>query len=161
MRVPSIVFPISTVLANGVQLLLGTLPVFILIAFGVGQNPLWAPLLAIPVFALLCLSLGVGLVLSSLFVFFRDIPYLYELAYFALFVATPVFYPLAIIESKYRPFIEYNPLTMVVEQIRAIAVFGDAPSASRLALLVFSGFAVLAVGTLIFRRASKTFMDYL
>lgn len=161
MRVPSIVFPVSTVLANAFQLLFGTLPVFLLIALVVGHDPLWMPFIVVPLLALVCLSMGVSLAVSAIYVFYRDIPYLYELAYFALFVATPVFYPLEIIEPRYRPFIEYNPLSLIVEQLRAVAVLGTAPSLLASTLAAASGLIVLVLGIVIFRRASAAFMDYL
>jgi ABC-type polysaccharide/polyol phosphate export permease len=161
MRVPSIVFPISSIVSNSFQLACGTLPVLLVIAIAVGHNPLWMLTIVLPLVALLWLSLGVGLALSALYVFYRDIPYLYELTYFALFVATPVFYPLSIIDPRYRPFIEYNPLSLVVEQVRLVAVLGEAPSLTDTALAMAAGLTILGLGLLVFRRASTTFMDYL
>ncbi len=161
MRVPSIVFPISTVIANSFQLLFGTIPVLLLIGIFIGHNPVWVAFIVLPLFALVCLALGVGLLLSALFVYFRDIPYLYELAYFAIFVTTPVFYPLEIIDPKFRPIIEFNPLSLVVEQVREITVRDGAPSPVKTGIALFSGFVVLGLGALFFNRASRRFMDYL
>jgi ABC-type polysaccharide/polyol phosphate export permease len=161
MRVPSIVFPVSTVIANSFQLVCGTLPVFLMIALFVGHNPVWMLFIVVPLFALVCLTLGIGLALSALYVYYRDIPYLYELVYFAIFVATPVFYPLEIIDPKYRPIIEYNPLSLIVEQIREIAIRDEAPSVLKLVVAVSAALGVLGLGTLLFNRASRRFMDYL
>jgi ABC-type polysaccharide/polyol phosphate export permease len=161
MRVPSIVFPVSTVIANSFQLVCGTLPAFLMIALFVGHNPVWMVFIVVPLFALVCLTLGIGLALSALYVYYRDIPYLYELAYFAIFVATPVFYPLEIIDPKYRPIIEYNPLSLIVEQIREIAVRDEAPSILKLLVAVSACLGVFGLGTLLFNRASRRFMDYL
>ncbi len=161
MRVPSIVFPISTVIANSFQLLFGTLPVLLIIAIVIGRNIEWVAFIMLPLFALVCLALGFGLGLSALFVYYRDIPYLYELAYFAIFVATPVFYPLEIIDPRFRPIIEYNPLSLIVEQVREIAVRGAPPSALKLGIALTSGLVILGLGALLFNRSSRRFMDYL
>jgi ABC-type polysaccharide/polyol phosphate export permease len=161
MRVPSIVFPVSTVIANSFQLVCGTLPALLIIAVFVGHNLVWMAFIVFPLFALVCLTLGISLALSALYVYYRDIPYLYELAYFAIFVATPVFYPLDIIDPKYRPIIEYNPLSLIVEQIRSIAVRDGAPSVLKLGVAVSAGLGILGLGTLLFNRASRRFMDYL
>jgi ABC-type polysaccharide/polyol phosphate export permease len=161
MRVPSIVFPVSTVLANSFQLACGTAPMLAIISIVIGRDPLWIPFIIVPLVALVALALGVGLGLSALFVFYRDIPYLYELAYFAIFVTTPVFYPLEIIDPKYRAFIEFNPLSLVVEQLRAVVVFGNTPSLIDTSALLGASAAVFCAGLLAFRFSSPRFMDYL
>lgn len=161
MQVPSLVFPVSTVVSNAVQLVVGTLPAVAILGMLVGHGFVWLPLLVVPFASLFALALGVALVLSALYVFFRDIPYLYELTYFAVFVATPIFYPLAIVEERYRPFIAYSPLTMIVESIRAIVVNGTAPDPLVIIASLASSLAILTLGFFVFRSASRSFMDYL
>lgn len=158
-RVVPSVFPVATVLANSVQFGLGVLP--LLFALALVRNPTYALTIFVPALALLLLAIGTGLLVSAIFVFFRDIPYLWDLCLFALFVDTPVFYPLAIVDPRFQPFIQANPLTMIVEQIRAVIVFQEAPSARVLLLLIAIALAVLAAGWLAFRRAGERFTDYL
>ncbi len=161
MRIPSAAFPVASVLSNTVQLVVGTLPLLILVALVVGRDPLLAPLVVIPLFALVCIALGVGMAVSAAYVFYRDVPYLYELLTFFLFVTSPVFYPLAILNARIRPFIQWNPLSLIIEQLRAIVVAHSTPSPVILLAILAMGATVLVLGWLAFRRARATFMDYL
>jgi lipopolysaccharide transport system permease protein len=73
--------------------------------------------------------------------------------------ATPIIYPVAAIPEKYRWLILSNPMTSVVETFR-YAFLGAGNL--NIANLIYSGtvaVTVLAVGTVIFNRVEKTFMD--
>jgi lipopolysaccharide transport system permease protein len=159
LRVVPSVFPVATVLANSVQFAIGVLPLLLALAFL--RNPLFALTILIPAGALLLICIGVALLVSAAYVFFRDIPYLWNLCIFALFVATPVFYPIEIVDPRFQPLIRYNPLTMIVEQIRRVIVFQQPPSIRVLLLLVVLSIAILAIGWLTFGRTSRRFADYL
>lgn len=161
MRLPCSAFPVATVLATAVQLGAATVPALLLIAIVVARNPFGAPLVVVPLAALLIFCLGVGLILSSAYVFFRDIPHLYELLVFIIFVATPVFYPLAIVAEPFRHIIAWNPLALTIEVLRAIVVFGIAPSSGAVAAMVGWALAAFAAGVVVFRSTSRVFMDYL
>ena len=161
MRLPASVFPVATILSNTLQLLFGIFPLLVIVAIFVGHNPFGAPLILVPLFALLLLSLGVGLAVSSLYVFFRDIPYLYELFVFVVFVSTPVFYPLSIISPRFQPYFHLNPLTAIVEQLRLIVIRGQIPSVLNLLTTMAIGAFFFAAGATIFARTNRTFMDYL
>jgi len=72
---------------------------------------------------------------------------------------TPVIYPISTIPERYRPFIQANPLTPIIETFR-YAYLG-AGSANPLNLLYSAGFmlVVLILGILLFNRIEATFMD--
>lgn len=160
-KLPVVAIPVATVLAAAVQLAVGVLPILLILALAIGHNPIFALFVIVPLVGLVCLTLGFGLALSAANVFFRDVPYLYDMFVFMMFVATPVFYPLGIIDARIRPFVAWNPLSMIVEQLRAIVVLGRAPSPVALAAIVLISGAILAGGFLFFRKASDSFMEHL
>ena len=161
MRLPAAAFPVATILSNTLQLALGILPILLIVAIFVGHNPLGAPLILIPLAALVLLALGAALAVSALYVFFRDIPYLYELFVFIVFVATPVFYPLSIISARFIPYFRLNPLTAIIGELRLIAIRGSIPSPVALLETLALGAIVLGAGGALFARMSPRFMDYL
>ena len=73
--------------------------------------------------------------------------------------ATPIIYPMSTVPEKYQWIIFSNPMTAIVETFR----YGFLGSGSLdVPLLIYSGvasFFILAIGTLIFNRVEKTFMD--
>jgi lipopolysaccharide transport system permease protein len=116
-------------------------------------------LLALPL--QLMLSVGFGLLLSPIHVFFRDLAQLLGLALMAWFYFTPIVYPLSMVPPGLRRWIELNPMTTLVEIYRQALLGGShgwVPGTTALAaisaVLLFAGFAL-------FRRLRSTFADEL
>ena len=160
-RLPISVYPMSFMAASCFQLLVGAAPLLLLIAALTSRNVANVLLLLVPLTALILVSLGAALAASLLYVFYRDIPHLYELLVFVFWVATPVFYPLAIVPSRFRPFIEWNPLSQIIESIRSLALLNRVPSAIDLLVPLGLGIVVASLGWVAFRASSRHFMDYL
>ena len=102
---------------------------------------------------------GLGLILSSLFVYFRDMSQIWEVLTRTLFFASPVMYPLSIIPSNLLPYYLMNPMTQFILIYRDVMVDGTLPSLQSTAIVV--GFAVGAtlVGTFTFRRLERRFAE--
>ena len=160
-RLPISVYPMSFMAASCFQLLVGAAPLLLLIAAFTSRNMANVLLLLIPLTALILVSVGAALGASLLYVFYRDIPHLYELLVFVFWVATPVFYPLSIVPARYRPFIEWNPLSQIIESIRSLALLNRVPSVLHLLVPLALGIVVAFLGWIAFRASSRRFMDYL
>jgi len=158
-RIPVSVFPISIVCANIFQLLVGALPVLLIVTLVISHSLLNAIALLIPLFALIMVSTGFSLLASGLFVYFRDVPHLYEVVVFILWITSPIFYPPDVVPSIIRPYIELNPLVAVMNSVRQISLSGAFPDLHLLLLAVISGVVVLVVGALFFLTIKADFMD--
>ena len=82
-----------------------------------------------PVFFVLLVlfTLGVTLATSAINVFYRDVNPVVQIGLQLWLYLTPVAYPLSAVPERYRLFFLLNPLTGVVEGLRAVLVFGRAP----------------------------------
>ena len=160
LNVPKTAFPIASVLANSFQLCVGMLPILIGIgiASGAGLQLLWLPL---PLIALVAFCCGAGLLLSALYVFYRDIPSMWELLTFFVWVTSAVFYPLAIVPKRIAHIVEYNPLFAFVTTLREIAMGSAQPDLRLLGIGSLEGLGALLVGIVVFRAAQPGFMDRL
>jgi ABC-2 type transport system permease protein len=133
---PRLVIPISVVLTAGFNLLLNLLVVFVFIlAWGV--DPKWTWLLfPIPLALLACLAAGVAMILSALYVRFRDVAIIWAVLAQTLFYATPILYPLGKAGLN-NPSIEHllmiNPLAVIFEQVRVWILEPSAPTATEAA----------------------------
>lgn len=105
------------------------------------------------------LGLGCGIVISSLTTKYRDLQFLVNFGVQLLMYGTPVIYGLASIPEKYRPWIEANPLTPVIECFRGVYLGAGDWSAASLGYSAAVSFIVLFGGLLIFNRVEKSFMD--
>ena len=126
---PRLVIPLAVVLTNVFDLGVNLVAVLIFIlAFGVAPTSTWL-LFPVVVVLLFAITTAVAMILSSLYVRFRDVGIIWGVLGRMLFYATPVLYVLEIVPSKFRDFILLNPLTPLFEQARAWIIDPDAPGA--------------------------------
>jgi ABC-type polysaccharide/polyol phosphate export permease len=96
-----------------------------------------------------------------LFVFFRDLPYFYELVVFVLWISSPVFYPASIVPPQVRPFLDLNPLFPIIESTRQIVLSGEPPEIGMLVRALLGGLIIFGLGWSCFRSWRSQFMDLL
>lgn len=133
-RVPIESFPISAIAAQSFQLFVAPLPVLAILTFVVSQRPWHVVLLPVAFAALVLMSAGVGFMVSALYVHFRDLPYLYEFVALLVWIATPVFYPVAIVPEHLRSVLYWNPLFTILESLRSVVMDQTPPEIATLAL---------------------------
>jgi ABC-type polysaccharide/polyol phosphate export permease len=152
--VPIEVFPLAAVLSGVINLILALIPLLVLmVATG---HPLKPALLFLPVAILLAtvFTLGAGLLLSPLAVFFGDVVELVGVVMTLLMYLTPVIYPMDILPPRFLWIVRFNPARSILEVFRDPIYLGKVPPLSHLA--VATGFAVLAllIGYVTFRRSA-------
>lgn len=119
---------------------------------------IFIPLIFLP---LIVLSLGLAWILASLGTFLRDIGQTITLATTMLMFVTPVFYPITAIPEKFRPIVMANPLTFIIEQARAVLIWGQLPDFEGLALYMAVAVAVAWAGFAWFQKTRRGFADVL
>jgi lipopolysaccharide transport system permease protein len=160
-HLPVSIFPVSMIGSNVFQLAIGTLPLLILITAFTSKSIVNVLGLFVPCFSLVGAAMGTSFLVSTLYVFFRDVSYLYELVIFVLGISTPIFYPAAIVPNQIKPFLQLNPLSPIIESIRQIALSGNPPDWALMQPAVLSGIICLAIGWTCFRSWRSHFMDLL
>lgn len=159
--VPKAVFPIATVISGVLNLCLALVPLFaILIITG---HPLEPALLFLPVSILLAavFTLGAGLLLSPLAVFFSDVVELVGVVLMLLMYLTPVFYPMSIVPEQFRWLVRFNPIRSVLEVFRDPIYFGKIPPLSHLSVTLVIALGALLIGALAFRKSSDRIPFYI
>jgi len=155
MHFPGMVIPLARVLTGLLNLLVSLVAVFIfMLAYGVQPRWTWLAL-PVSVVALALLTLAAGMLLSALYVRFRDVAPIWTVASTALFYGSPVLYAVdAVPEGYRRALLLVNPIADILEQTRQWIVDPDAPGAVEVvggagwALIPFGvsvGFCALAV----------------
>lgn len=119
---------------------------------------LFLPLVALP---LLLLTLGLAWLLASLGVFVRDIAQGMGLLTSVLLFTAPVFFPLHVLPAALQPWLQLNPLTFIIEQTRAVLIWGQLPNAGGLALYSLCALMVAMLGFAWFQKTRKGFADVL
>lgn len=158
--VPSMVFPVASVISGVVNLCLALVPLgLILLLTG---HPLRPALLFLPVSILLAalFTLGAGLLLSPLAVFFHDVVELIAVALTLLMYLTPIFYPMAMVPERARWVVRFNPVRSILEVFRDPIYFGKVPPLQHLAVATGVALVALALGAALFRRSSDRIPFY-
>ena len=117
------------------------------------------PLLLLALPLQVALTLGLGLLLGSLHVFFRDTAQILGMAFTGWFYLTPIVYPAALVPARFQPWIRLNPLTPLVELYRQALLGGEMALVPGTGGLVLAAAVLLSVGFLLFRRLKTAFAD--
>lgn len=160
-HLPVSVFPLSMVAANIVQFAVGSLPLLLLVTLLYSRSLTNLFALLLPLLALVLVSSGVGLLVSGLYVFFRDLPYFYELAIFVLCISSPIFYPAEIVPEQLRPFLALNPLSPIIENLRLIVLSDHLPNFGLMGVALVSSGVILGCGWTCLQAWRSQFMDLL
>jgi lipopolysaccharide transport system permease protein len=105
------------------------------------------------------LGLGLGMIISAMTTKYRDLSFLVTFGIQLFMYATPVIYPLSSAPDKYRWLIELNPMTNIIEGMRFSLLGTGVFSFSSLCYTIISTSIILVVGTLIFNKVEKSFVD--
>ena len=113
-----------------------------------------------PVGMLLLFNLGTGFILSALYVFYRDIQYLWGVLTQLLLYLSAVFYSIDSFPGQVQNLFLINPLYLFIRYFRMIVLDGVIPSACLHLLIAFDALAALALGIWIYRKNDTEFLYY-
>lgn len=118
-------------------------------------------MLLYPTICLLVFNVGVGLVLSALFVFFRDIGYLYDVFTLMLMYCSAIFYEVSQFGATVERYFLANPLYCYIKYFRVIVLDGNIPSLSY--HLLCAAYAVVAIlaGAFFYKKYNHQFLYYM
>lgn len=160
---PRLIMPLAIVVSNlmqfGIQFLLFLVIVIYYTFQGQLHPNIFVLLTPILIVLMAAFALGVGMIFSSMTTKYKDMTMLLAFGVQLFMYATPVIYPLSTIDEKYRYLVQLNPLTAIIENFRyAFLGVGNLNiPALGYSFVVIS--ILLAIGTIIFNRVQKGFMD--
>lgn len=116
-------------------------------------------LIFIPMFLTFLFSIGVGLILSTLTVFFRDIVHIWGVILTIWLYLTPIVYPIEILRSsKIDWVVRLNPLYYFVDDLRSLMILGKFPCLNHLLIEGVVCFFALLFGVFLFKKAQDKFI---
>ncbi len=160
--IPKEIFPLATVLSGVINLCLALVPLLLIMV--VTGQPLRPALLFLPISILLAatFTLGAGLLLSPLAVFFSDVVELIGVVLSILMYLTPIFYPKEILaNTRYFNLVRFNPVRSILEVFRDPIHQGEVPPLSHLTVCLGITLIVFVVGAVAFRRSSDRIPFYI
>lgn len=173
---PRVIMPMSIVVSNlikfGIQLLVFTLFYIYFVFFTTkAENVVLEKALILLPFVILLmglLGLGFGMIISSMTTKYRDLTFLVNFGVQLLMYGSAVMYPLELIKEKVEEgtvpyiagqFIEYNPMTTIVELFRYMTLgVGNFPL-EKLIIATIISITIFLIGLVIFNKTEKSFID--
>jgi lipopolysaccharide transport system permease protein len=116
------------------------------------------PVILLP---LVIFTIGIAWILASLGVYVRDVGQSIGLGMTVMLFLSPVFYPVSALPDSLRPWMLANPLTFIIEQARAVLVWGQQPNWTGLLIYTVVAIFVAWLGYAWFQKTRKGFADVL
>ncbi len=113
-----------------------------------------------PIILLLLFNIGVGLILSALFVFFRDIQYLWGVFTLLLMYASAIFYPVDTFSPSVQRVFLANPVYLFIKYFRCIVLDGAVPSFPFHLYMLLVSVLVVGLGGWIYKKYNTQFLYY-
>lgn len=165
-RVSRFVFPVQKVLFALVNFTFSLVAVaLVMLWFRV--MPTWHIIwLPVCLFLLVLFCSGIGLIVGSLAVFFRDVVHLWSVVLTAWTYLTPIFWVPTQLAANGAPawvmsIVELNPMYGFVSFMRDIFLWNQSPSVQTLALCIIWALVMLGIGILVFRKTQHKFILYI
>ncbi|HOO51383.1 MAG TPA: ABC transporter permease [Alphaproteobacteria bacterium] len=159
-NIPKYMFVLSSNVSSLINFMV-TLVVFFVFAAIDGITFSWRFLVLIyPTVCLLIFNVGVGLILSAMYVFFRDTQYLYSVFTLLLMYMSAIFYQVTSFPVNVQRLFLLNPVYVFIKYFRVIVIDGNIPSIAFNLLPLFWAAAAMLIGGLIYKKNNQRFMYY-
>lgn len=158
-HIPPLTYPLGTLLAQLINLGFIAVPFLILMTY-FGYQPHWQNLLVFPLLIIFIMFvLGIGLLLSSFNVYFRDVNILLQVIMPALFYATPIAYSYQLIPPAYLWILKFNPMFHYINAFRDALYYHQSPDLNSWIIISAMGIISLILGLAAFKKLEPGFIS--
>ena len=138
-----------------------TLVVFFLFCLLDGVTFGWHFLMLLyPVLYLIIFNVGVGLILSAMYIFFRDTKYLYDVFTLLLHYCSAIFYRVDDYSESIQRIFLINPVYLAIKYVRVVTINGNIPSLQYHLLMLGWAVAMVGIGAWIYKKNNHKFLYY-
>lgn len=164
--VKKVIFPIEllswvTVLSGLFHMLISVGTLLIVIVLVRGSLPVTALALPIVLLPFLPFLLGLSWFFSAIGVFVRDVGPVMNMVVSLTMFMSPIFYSVKSLDAQWQFWMNLNPLTLLIEQVRAVLLQGHWPAWGDLAIYGLFACLFAAAGATFFQLTRKGFADVL
>lgn len=114
-----------------------------------------------PILFLLAFNIGMGLILSALYVFFRDMSYFYSIFTLLLHYLSAIFYNVDGYTPEVQRLFLLNPVYVFIKYFRVVVIDGNLPSLQYHMLILLYTSVVVGVGGWMYKRFNQRFLYYM
>lgn len=159
-RIEKMVFPVEKILFELLNFAISLIAVAIVMVYFKVMPTVNILLLPLLLIYLVVFCIGLGLLLSSLAVFFRDVIHLWGVIITAWTYATPLFYPFEALPPAMQTIMQFNPMYHYVTYFRDIAMWNITPGLTENLICLGMALVMFFIGFVVFRKSQKRFILY-
>jgi len=156
--VPKYMFPLSKVLSSVVNLFFSFVAMLLVMSVTRVAFRITLVLAPIVIMYTIVFSIGLGMILATAQVFFRDTGHLYSVVTLAWMYMTPIFYPKSILPGNMVSVLELNPMVHFIDFLRDVVLLGKVPSLQENLLCASISIVFLLVGVCLFYKKQDRFI---
>lgn len=159
--IPKYIFPVSKVFAGVVNFFFSIIAMFLVMI--ILRAPFHWTMLLIPVVMiyLIVFCIGLGMLLASIQVFFRDVAHFYSVITLAWMYLTPVFYPESLLRDHAEILLTLNPMAHYISYMRNLVLYDVVPGFRSNLVCLGISLAMLLIGVTVFRKRQNRFILYI
>lgn len=159
--IPKYIFPLSKALFALSNLSFSLIAVIIVALFTRIELHWELIFFPLPIILLFFFSLGIGLILTSYAVFFRDISHLFQILLMIWTYLTPIFYPITILPGNIVKYILYNPMFCYITFARDLILKGEFSDFKIIYLCFIYSIISMLLGIYVFKKNENKFVFYI
>lgn len=159
--IPKYIFPLSKCLFVGINFVLSLIPLLLIVL--ITGAPITLSYFCLP-YAFICLflfALGIGLIISTVSVFLRDMFYIYSILLTIWQYFTPIFYDISMLPVELQYLFKFNPLYQFITFARSILLDGVVPNLTSWIWCGVSALVALVIGCFVFKSKQDKFIYYI
>ncbi len=159
-NIPKALFLLSKNVAALINFSL-TLVIFLVFALIDGVPITWKYVfLLYPIVCLVLFNIGVGFVLSALYIFFKDMKYIYSILTMMLTYGSALFYSIDTFPAQLQMIFKLNPIYDYIAYFRSIVIYGQIPGVGTHLICLGAALLVLAIGLVMYKKYNYKFLYY-
>ena len=113
-----------------------------------------------PALYLIVFNIGVGLILSAMYIFFRDTKYLYDVFTLLLHYCSAIFYKVDKYPEQWQIIFLLNPVYLPIKYVRLIVLENSIPSLQFHLLMLAWAVVMVSIGAIIYKKNNHKFLYY-
>lgn len=156
--IPKYIFTVSQTLSALVTFLISLIVLLLVMAATGAPFTPYILLFIVPAVLLTIFNIGIGLILATVNVFFRDIEHLYGVFLTLIMYSSAIFFPPEIIPANFQWILTWNPVYAMIKLIRDAFLYGQLFDTFTLLFATFSAIAALVIGIILFYKYQDKFI---
>lgn len=156
--VPRYLYPLSRTISSFIMFLISLIPLFLIMVVTKVNFTKEILLIIYPLICLFFICLGIGMILATINVFFRDMQHLYSIVLLIIMYASAIFYSPDIIDAKYAGILNLNPIFPIISVFRDCILYGRVTYAYSWVLISIYALVSMSIGILVFYKKQDEFI---